>query len=467
MAQLQFPDPNTTNSYTEAGITWTWNATLGVWSTDPNDGFTETIADSRYLRLDSAAGSQTVESTSQLTLSGLTTHEGGVSVTGGTLGVGNGMYYRIADEGSLNLTSDGDWFLRKNNDSGTIIRASKTNSSTPSRQNAGFVLNVGGTVNHFIEARENDNKCASLVVSPNFSNGDINLPTFGYSLVRASLNGAITAGSNVAHLRAFEAQNRVAEFGCNLNYGFYSAIDNDVNGVKTNYNFYAAGTAPNYFAGPVLVGGNALGVYGANEFMSDSGKNGIRGFAKSSVPANDTPIEIKSVWRGDASANWAILFSGSTSDSDATAVVRGAIRISDTGVQYSVDAAGTPAFVEYGDHRNQTYTSFNGSASTLIQALNPKVNGFIPHELQATVPSAVVGTQDETEAIGTYTDVDGNVETDVAEPSVIPAGASFVATGERDVYQGVDQTKLIPLLTKALQEALERIEVLEAAAGGN
>jgi hypothetical protein len=42
---------------------------------------------------------------------------------------------------------------------------------------------------------------------------------------------------------------------------------------------------------------------------------------------------------------------------------------------------------------------------------------------------------------------------------------TWTATGTQPVYQGVDQTKLIPLLTKALQEALERIEVLEAAAG--
>ena len=88
--------------------------------------------------------------------------------------------------------------------------------------------------------------------------------------------------------------------------------------------------------------------------------------------------------------------------------------------------------------------------------------GFIAHEVESVFPIAVTGEKDATETYGTYTDVDGNVETDVVEPSVIPAGASFVAEGTRPVYQGLDQTKLIPLLTKALQEALERIEVLEA-----
>lgn len=60
------------------------------------------------------------------------------------------------------------------------------------------------------------------------------------------------------------------------------------------------------------------------------------------------------------------------------------------------------------------------------------VDGFLAHEAQAVVPEAVHGTKDEVDA-------DGN-----------PA------------YQGIDQSKLVPLLTAALQEALERIETLEA-----
>jgi len=38
---------------------------------------------------------------------------------------------------------------------------------------------------------------------------------------------------------------------------------------------------------------------------------------------------------------------------------------------------------------------------------------------------------------------------------------TWTPTGTQPVYQGVDQTKLIPLLTKALQEALDKIEALE------
>jgi hypothetical protein len=60
------------------------------------------------------------------------------------------------------------------------------------------------------------------------------------------------------------------------------------------------------------------------------------------------------------------------------------------------------------------------------------VDGFIAHEAQAVVPECVTGTKDAVDA-------DGN-----------------------PVYQGIDQSKLVPLLTAALQEAMERIETLEA-----
>ena len=38
MATLNFPNPGSTETYTEAGITWTWNSTLGAWSSEAADG---------------------------------------------------------------------------------------------------------------------------------------------------------------------------------------------------------------------------------------------------------------------------------------------------------------------------------------------------------------------------------------------------------------------------------------------
>jgi hypothetical protein len=59
------------------------------------------------------------------------------------------------------------------------------------------------------------------------------------------------------------------------------------------------------------------------------------------------------------------------------------------------------------------------------------VDGFIAHEAQEIVPECVTGTKDEVDA-------DGN-----------------------PVYQGIDQSKLVPLLTAALQEAIAEIASLK------
>jgi len=61
------------------------------------------------------------------------------------------------------------------------------------------------------------------------------------------------------------------------------------------------------------------------------------------------------------------------------------------------------------------------------------IDGFLAHELQAVIPEAVSGEKDEVDANG------------------------------NPVMQNVDYGKATPLLVAALQEALARIEALEAA----
>ena len=94
------------------------------------------------------------------------------------------------------------------------------------------------------------------------------------------------------------------------------------------------------------------------------------------------------------------------------------------------------------DYRLKENVVSMDNASDRVKALKPcrfnfiadpdsTVDGFLAHEAQEVVPEAVTGTKDAVDA-------DGNPE-----------------------YQGIDQSKLVPLLTKALQEALTKIEQLE------
>ncbi len=67
------------------------------------------------------------------------------------------------------------------------------------------------------------------------------------------------------------------------------------------------------------------------------------------------------------------------------------------------------------------------------------VDGFLAHEVTA-VPEAIIGTKDQ---VATADDV--NDEIKEGDP----------------IYQSIDQSKLVPLLTAALQEAITKIETLE------
>ena len=111
----------------------------------------------------------------------------------------------------------------------------------------------------------------------------------------------------------------------------------------------------------------------------------------------------------------------------------GSINVSPTATQYNTSS----------DHRLKENVADMTGAIARVKQLAPKrfnfiadttdtlVDGFLAHEAQTVVPEAVYGTHNEV-------DDDGNA-----------------------VMQGIDLSKLVPLLTGALQEAIAKIETLE------
>jgi hypothetical protein len=100
-----------------------------------------------------------------------------------------------------------------------------------------------------------------------------------------------------------------------------------------------------------------------------------------------------------------------------------------------------------------------------------EVDGFMAHEASASVPEAVHGEKDATEAIGTARlqqfDEDGTIligqfeeMTDVTEGAA-PGGWTWTQTGTRPVYQQIDQSKLVPLLWAALLELDAEVQALK------
>ena len=101
------------------------------------------------------------------------------------------------------------------------------------------------------------------------------------------------------------------------------------------------------------------------------------------------------------------------------------------------------AFNTSSDYRLKENVNYNFDATTRLKQLKPArfnfkadstttLDGFIAHEVQSVIPEAISGEKDAV-------DEKGNISP-----------------------QGIDQSKLVPLLTKALQEAITKIESLEA-----
>ena len=102
------------------------------------------------------------------------------------------------------------------------------------------------------------------------------------------------------------------------------------------------------------------------------------------------------------------------------------------------------AYSTSSDHRLKENVVDLTGATTRLKQLEPKrfnfiadadttVDGFIAHEVQTVVPEAITGTHNEVDA-------DGN-----------------------PVYQGIDQSKLVPLLVATIKELEARITALENA----
>jgi len=138
------------------------------------------------------------------------------------------------------------------------------------------------------------------------------------------------------------------------------------------------------------------------------------------------------------------------------------------GVVGSISTAGSStSYNTSSDYRLKENVVDMTGAIDRVKALNPSqfnfivdpdrtVDGFLAHEVADVVPEAVTGTKDamttqEYEVTPAVLDEDGNVVTE-----------AVMGTREVPDYQGIDQSKLVPLLTGALQEAIARIETLEA-----
>ena len=126
----------------------------------------------------------------------------------------------------------------------------------------------------------------------------------------------------------------------------------------------------------------------------------------------------------------------------------------------------TTSYNQSSDYRLKENVVAMSGATERLKQLNPSrfnfiadadttVDGFLAHEVQDVVPEAITGTKDamrdeEYEVTPAVLDDDGNVTTEAV-------------MGTRSVpdYQGIDQSKLVPLLVATIQELEARLTALE------
>ena len=118
------------------------------------------------------------------------------------------------------------------------------------------------------------------------------------------------------------------------------------------------------------------------------------------------------------------------------------------------------------DYRLKTDVQPMTGAADRVKLLKPcnfewivdgtRVDGFIAHEAQEVVPEAVTGTKDA------MMDAEYEVTPAVVDDEGVETTAAVMGTRSVPDMQGIDQAKLVPLLTATIQELIARIEALEA-----
>ena len=386
----------------------------------------------------------------------------GVSVTGGwPAGVVNGMGF---DSGrAVRLIANSESIITLNEDNSYKLGLSPSITGDGSGS-YGYGVVFAPTVTGEYKAEIN-----LMRTQPTLAGAKT--PTLNYY----SVTNISSPPTEVENVSGFNVSDTIA-FGTKTNFGFSSGLSE--NGTKS-FNFYAGGTAPNYFRGelkifsPIIAGTDGYNAGNSPDakdaYFNAKATSGLSGVAVYGDYADGNTLDVIKLYKYPS-------YTPNVSPN-----LHGKIRVNDAGgIEVVSEDGESPVFIVNSDARVKTLTPFTVNAADVVSQLNPGVNGFLAHELQAQVSDAVTGTQDATEAIGTLADYDGTVlQTEVTEPAAEELeyteettdeyGVStqsirtrtWTATGTRPVYQGVDQTKLIPLLTKALQEALTEIDTLK------
>jgi len=418
-------------------------------------------------------------------------HATGVNAMGGSAGM---LFHATVDTGFVSATSSG------NNNRNLQLRALNTGSSNANQLFLSYTGNVGiGTDSpdgnlHVrstiaeVYLQSDDGQLAQIVF------GDASDSSRGRIYYDSSENMVFANNNLVERMRIDSSGNVGIGLTPTDTFGFGKALDI---GAATGSFIYVRDTDATNAIGGIGISGTRMYITNkaagpmtfqvngdANERMRITSDGKLLIGTVNNVGSSQAGVEVSGT---DGNNFW----------KSATAATTGydqLVFINGNGTVGRITTSGSGTTYGSGsDYRLKENVADISDGITRVKQLAPKrfnfiadadktVDGFLAHEVATVVPEAVTGTKDAmmdeeytvTEAKGdVYTpateDADEVVHSsNVEQPETLEDGQQWRETAEavmgtRSVpdMQGIDQSKIVPLLVAALKEAIAKIETLE------